>query len=389
VHTFCDIFSQSKKVAIKVVSDDEKRIEYPPYQFVIMKERILVIEDDISLREFMIKYFLEKQGYTVITAENGEIGLEKAKAELPDLIICDIMMPKMNGYEVIQELHKNPQTKNIPFIFLTAMNGHKDMREGMVLGADDFSKRLEKSRFVNDYAQQTFNSWKIKIANVLPHEFRTPLSTILSASNIMINDSGMPAEEVKEMAGYINASAKRLNRLVENYLLFVSLELITDSSDLRNDQMVCDKFFIQERVLPQAKHHGREQLVIFEASMDSLRASIAISEAYLNKILEEVIDNACKFSPKSSEITITTQVTNDKFILSVTNVGKGLSREQVQEIGAFMQFNREVDEQQGGGLGLALTKKILELHGGLLSFDSVPNEQITVHCTIPLSTKTS
>ena len=70
-----------------------------------MSKRILVIEDDVSLREFMIKYFLEKEGYHVITAENGEIGLEKAKQELPDLIICDIMMPKMNGYEVIQALH--------------------------------------------------------------------------------------------------------------------------------------------------------------------------------------------------------------------------------------------------------------------------------------------
>ncbi|MFZ0491270.1 MAG: response regulator, partial [Salegentibacter sp.] len=100
-------------------------------------KKILLIEDDVTVRENTAE-LLELSNYEVITASNGRLGVEKAKLNPPDIIVCDIMMPEMDGYGVLQELAKDEETDNIPFIFLSAKTEHKDIRKGMDLGADDY-----------------------------------------------------------------------------------------------------------------------------------------------------------------------------------------------------------------------------------------------------------
>ncbi|WP_026839198.1 response regulator [Gillisia sp. JM1] len=100
-------------------------------------KKILLIEDDVTVRENTAE-LLELSEYEVVTSNDGRQGCIKAQAELPDIIICDIMMPEMDGYGVLQELSENPKTANIPFIFLSAKTEHKDIRRGMDLGADDY-----------------------------------------------------------------------------------------------------------------------------------------------------------------------------------------------------------------------------------------------------------
>ena len=102
-----------------------------------MKSKILIIEDDTTLVQNM-NTLLEEEGYQVVQAINGFIGIEKALKEKPDLIICDIMMPGLDGYKVKEELNKNETTFDIPLIFLTAKTELKDLRYGMQLGADDY-----------------------------------------------------------------------------------------------------------------------------------------------------------------------------------------------------------------------------------------------------------
>jgi CheY-like chemotaxis protein len=100
-------------------------------------KKVLLIEDDDVVRENTAE-LLELANYKVFTAANGKIGIAEAKKQLPDIILCDIMMPELNGYGVLQILSKEPETKHIPFIFLSAKTEHKDIRKGMDLGADDY-----------------------------------------------------------------------------------------------------------------------------------------------------------------------------------------------------------------------------------------------------------
>ena len=98
---------------------------------------ILIIEDDIVLRETTAE-ILELENYKVVTASNGKRGAEQARIMIPDLILCDIMMPEMDGYELLKILSEDEQTKRIPFIFMSAKTEIKDVRKGMDLGADDY-----------------------------------------------------------------------------------------------------------------------------------------------------------------------------------------------------------------------------------------------------------
>ncbi|UJH90852.1 response regulator [Antarcticibacterium sp. 1MA-6-2] len=112
-------------------------------------KKILFIEDDTVVRENTAE-LLELSEYNVITASNGKIGVDLAKKELPDIILCDIMMPEMDGYGVLENLSRDKNTQHIPFIFLSAKTEHKDIRKGMDLGADDYlTKPFEEEELIS------------------------------------------------------------------------------------------------------------------------------------------------------------------------------------------------------------------------------------------------
>ena len=114
-----------------------------------MIKTILLIEDDTALRENTAE-MLELSGYDVLTASNGRIGIEKAKENHPNVIVCDIMMPEVDGYGVLESLSHDPETQHIPFIFLSAKTEHKEIRKGMDLGADDYlTKPFEEEELLS------------------------------------------------------------------------------------------------------------------------------------------------------------------------------------------------------------------------------------------------
>lgn len=130
-----------------------------------MKKSILVIEDNFEMRE-NIAEMLELSGYEITTAENGQIGVEKAQKLLPDLILCDIMMPELNGYGVLFILSKSIETASIPFIFLTAKTDRQDVRKGMNLGADDYiTKPFEEEELIDAI------EGRIRRNEIIKHDF--------------------------------------------------------------------------------------------------------------------------------------------------------------------------------------------------------------------------
>ncbi|WP_094673635.1 response regulator [Hydrocoleum sp. CS-953] len=164
-------------------------------------KKILVIEDDKSILT-IITDILEAEDFMVIGAKNGRVGIEKAQQEVPDLIICDVMMPEVDGYGVLKSLRENLVTEAIPFIFLTAKSTKADLREGMELGADDYltkpftrdelmkaiNTRLDKQRVIERRTQEQLDDLRSSITLSLPHELRTPLNGIIGYSQLIIED---------------------------------------------------------------------------------------------------------------------------------------------------------------------------------------------------------
>ncbi len=203
-------------------------------------KKILIIDDEEWLRE-MIQLALRQRGYEVVEAHNGQEGIEKARAELPDLILCDVNMGKVNGYLTLAALRTEAPTAAIPFILMTGLADNAGMRHGMELGADDYlpkpfttevlyaavEARLKKSQTVRDEAESKLRHLRDNISLMMPHEMRTPLNGIISNAELLANSAAtLKPADVTEMGQEILNSSQRLERLIENFLIYAQLELI-------------------------------------------------------------------------------------------------------------------------------------------------------------------
>lgn len=363
---------------------------------------ILVIEDDESLLLFIDK-FLTIQGFKVLTADQGKIGLELATNHLPDLIICDICMPDLNGYEVIKEIRKNPRTEAIPFIFLTGINSPKNLREGMNLGADDYltkpftkenlfkaiNTRLEKKKVVENHSQEPLNILRYNLTTAFPHEFRTPLQNIILATDYLeIIASSPPIEsaDLEEIVEILRESSQRLLTLSQKFLFYSSLESKILDKKNNQDLIVSSKLSSLVNII---KSVGKKQAQIYQRIEDLQyeieEGSLAIQEDLFRALLTEIIDNSLKFSSLETPIIIRGHSENKCYELTITNKGRGFLPDQLKNIGAYIQFDRQKYEQQGSGLGLAITKKIIEIYQGNLQIKSIPNEITTIIIKLPLA----
>ncbi len=363
--------------------------------------KILVIDDEEWLRE-MIQLALGQKGYEVIEAENGAVGVEKARQTLPDLILCDVNMQKMDGYATLSALRSESITASIPFILMTGAADHAGMRHGMELGADDYlpkpftiealyaavEARLKKAQALREAAEKKLADLRDNLSMMLPHELRTPLNGILAYGEILTTDAAtLQPAEIAEMGQIINESGKRLERLIENFLIYSQIELIEAdpqrTSALRKKQTLLPKKIIEARASHQAQAHDR----MGDLTMDLADKPVAISEEYLTKIVDELVHNAFKFSKpgKAVKVTLSPTEADNALTLSISDQGRGLETEHIRKVGAYMQFERKLQEQQGLGLGLIIAKRLTELHGGSLAIQSEVGKGTTVLVKLPLT----
>ncbi|MEC4812159.1 MAG: response regulator [Scytonema sp. PMC 1069.18] len=361
-------------------------------------QKILVIEDESNVRQ-NIEELLTYENFKVMVADNGRIGIQLAQAQIPDLIICDVMMPEIDGHEVLKILRQQLTTATIPFIFLTAKSDKTDFRQGMELGADDYltkpftraellsaiSSRLEKQIAIYQQSQKKLDDLRSSIAMSLPHEMRTPLIGILGFSELLVKDiDTLPRSEIREMAESIHQSGERLYRLIQNFLLYAELEVIaTDPQrikSLQSHQTFFPTTNLNILILEKAKKLGREADLEIDLSTS---CQLTICETKLYKLLEELVDNALKFSLFGTKIHIKSTLLKNQLKISITDYGRGMTASQIADLGAYRQFERKLYEQQGSGLGLSIAKRLTELHGGQLLIDSQLTEKTTVHVLLP------
>ena len=364
----------------------------------LVMAKILVIDDDASLRE-VIQMALEHAGFEVIEADNGAIGVQNACAQLPDLILCDVRMEKMDGYRTLAALRQDAVTAPIPVILMTGQADTAGMRQGMELGADDYlskpftvpqllaavNARLKKHQTVRELAERKLADLRANISLALPHELLTPLNGILGFTDILITDhSQLQPDEIVSMSEAIRDSAKRLHRLIENFLIFAQIELLQADQlqALREGQTLDLRKPIERVAQVRAGRAGRADDLVLELC----EASAAITEDYFTKIVDELLENAFKFSTLGSPVQVQSVTGNGNFVLRIADQGRGMKSEHIAEVGAYMQFERKIYEQQGSGLGLTIAKRLTELHGGELSIQSELGIGTTVEVTLPCLT---
>lgn len=350
--------------------------------------KLLVVEDNENVGRSICDIF-DIIGYDVDYAHQGQEGWDKIQNMHPDVIISDIDMPIMDGYEFLKLVRNHQETEAIPFIFLTGRAEREKMRRGMTMGADDFVTKpfsvseivasvdaiLKKQKTILDRHETTLSLLRKNISYSLPHEMRTPLQSILGYASLMqLEYENLPPDEIKLMSDMIFKAGSRLERLTQNALTYAQIELIsTDKKQqkaLRNNILPHADVLITEVAQAIAAKWGRTGDLRLQLENVVLR----ISQENLTGIITELLDNAFKFSEASTSVEIRVKKLDDNFVIQIRDYGRGMTSEQVDLIGPYMQFNRVLYEQQGCGLGLTIAKRLVELHEGTFDVRSVVDE---------------
>ncbi|NIS81816.1 MAG: response regulator [Anaerolineales bacterium] len=353
----------------------------------MQKPMILVVEDNLTLLEGL-KDLLEIAGYRVTTAENGREALKLLNEMTPDLIISDIMMPRIDGYEFQAKVRQRSELLGVPFIFLTARGGKADIRLGKELGADDYitkpfdeedllvAVRSKLSRWADlrKVRDEQIEELKQKILLTMSHEFRTPLSYILNYAEMLeLEEQDISAEEYKQFMNGIYKGATRLNRLVEDFILLVELETGEMEKAYHTRRAEISDTSSWLRVVGRRSQEEVEAkgLTLILDIPDDL-PPIVVDEKYIADAIARLLENAIKFSKPTSEwVRLGAEVRDDTLRVSVEDQGVGIPEKEIDTLfSVFHQIDRAKQEQQGTGSGLAICMGIVTIHGGRISVDS-------------------
>jgi signal transduction histidine kinase len=360
-------------------------------------KKILIIDDYEPFR-FVTAEALRTVPYDVKEAGDGPAGLCLAQSTLPDIIIIDVQMEGMSGYDTLAHLRGNPATANIPVILMTGNPDMTGLRQGMRLGADDYLPkpfsfdellatvrgRIAKAEGVRTEAEEKLARLRTQIGMMLPHEMLTPLTGILGIADILqANAPDIAPHELAEFAGSIQRSARRLQHLVQNFLIYAQMEIVAGDparqAELRGSPCRNPEQLIEQQAKTQARLAGRETDLVLSLKP----APIPLSKTYLEKVAEELVNNAFKFSRPGSKVTVQLVPDNGASWFSVADEGFGMKPEFLANIGAYMQFERKIHAQQGTGLGLTIAKRLVELHAGVFTVSSDPGRGTRVAIRFP------
>lgn len=360
-------------------------------------KRILVIDDQDYILE-STSLLLRFEGYDVLNASNGKMGVEAALRHVPDLILCDISMPEMDGFGVLEQVRANKATAAVPFIFLTARAEKDDMRKGMARGADDYlikpytrdeliaavEAQWKKHALIGEKVEEVGRT----IAYALPHEFRIVLNEVMgSAVYLRSIAQNVTPEGINDITSDILKSAHRLMRITDNFLSYIRIETYFSDPVSRN---AVKKFRLEEPAaslydlcMAKASMFARSEDLEFGVIAEGF--SVAISSESFAKVIDEIVDNAFRFSVPGEKVHVDTilDIDQKQFTVKIADNGRGMAPEQIHRIGAFKQFDRMIYEQQGVGLGLIIAKRTIELHDGTFIIQSAEGQGTAMQFTLP------
>ncbi len=372
---------------------------------------ILVVDDEPDNFD-VIDAFLAEDRYHLNYASSGHDAIAALDTFNPDVILLDVMMPELDGLEVCQQIKVMPKWKGVPIIMVTALNSKEDMARCLAAGADDFISKPVNSvelrarvhsmlRIKQQYdsikslcqvqertislLDTTLNELRGNLTTSLPHEINTPLNGILGTIGLLVDThADMNQAEIHEFLGLAYQSARRLEKLTQKFLLYLQLEVDgnrVQAIDYHDVSQV--KYMAEHWCMSKANEWQR----LTDLSLNIQPAELAVNSQYLQWVIDELIDNAFKFSKSHTPVKVTGEVADQQFILTVYDEGRGMTAEQITKIGAFMQFERDRYEQQGLGMGLKIVQKIVEMYGGELTITSHYGHHTTVQVTLPLASQ--
>lgn len=365
--------------------------------------KVLIVDDD-SLGIRLMKKALEGKNYKIATASNGKTALSKAWANSFDIIILDIKLPDINGFQICEKLKQHPATTNVPVVFLTGLNNHNDVVQGFEAGAvdyiskpfnaDEFNKRIDNQLKLRDYAKNLEENARISeeakhnintFISSLAHELKNPLNSIIGFSEIL-QGHNISDEEKGSYLKHINGSGQDLLHLlndlidlskIEAELLDIHFAAVFINNELRDiEKLYIDKIY---------RVRGDNVKLEIDLGNDDPKFAFFTDILRFTQILSNLIDNAIKYTD-SGKITVGYKLKSNKRIqFFVKDTGIGLNEDELENI--FEEYELAHQKMKvtksGRGIGLAISKKLTHLLKGEIGANSVPGKGSDFYFTLP------
>jgi two-component system sensor histidine kinase/response regulator len=346
--------------------------------------RVLIIEDDPNWRTWLESH-MEAAGHLVQSAADGESGLAVAARFRPELILCDVEMPRLDGYGVLRAVRQRVELEATPFVFLTSRTARADLRQGMSLGADDYLTKpfsreellaaitgvMLKRAPLEERLRRYHEEYRRELAAPWAHELLTPLHGILGIAALLESAPASVSEaELRELARAITESARRQQALARKLVHYFQLERLKECGWSDPAAAVEAAGGVEDEVLGVADRAGRKT----DLRMTCARAAVRISPQWLRAVTAELAENAFKFSPPGTPVVVSAGPVDGLYRLTILDQGPGMAAVERASIAAFRQFGRQRQEQQGLGLGLAIARNVARLHGGSLLLEAAQED---------------
>lgn len=362
--------------------------------------RILVVEDSPLTRR-KLRFLLQHKGYQVFEARSGEEALWLAPECRPDLILLDVMLDGINGFETCRRLKRTPSLLEVPVIFLTGKTETQDIVEGFEAGASDYIgkpfrpaeafPRIQthlKVRLLSDFRRQnieqlrSLNQAKDRFLRMASHDLRNPLSAICGLTEMMAEESfGELNAEQKEILASIGSAADGMGALLRDLLEISSLEKGMEECRFSRHSL----FDVVQSVVHLAKAPASKKGIEVSLHAEGTGFEGVFDKNQIRRVLENLVSNAIKFSPFDRHVEVFLHRRGDGFQVSVCDRGPGVPKGEQNLL--FKEFSRTsvrpTNGEESTGLGLSICRKIILSHGGSIEMSNRPEGGACFTFTLP------
>jgi len=344
---------------------------------------ILLVDDEQANLE-LFSTILENEGYSILNAHSAIEALKMLETSHPDLIISDIYMPEMGGFEFYERVQEIGELRSVPFIFLSALADRDHVRVGKELGADDYLTKpididelvttvrgkLKRAASMRSAMETEFESLKEQILSTLSHELNTPLTYIIGFSEIIGHDaSTISTDELKEFATLIHHGGDRLKNLVDDFLETIQIDSGHTQKFFETDKRRFNLHEILTSLSNEFRPQAAEKHLRFEITSPE-EISVVGSESLVRDMLGRLISNAVKFT-SAGRVSVKAELGSDRVRVTVSDTGPGIPAGEMPNVRKkFYQVDKEKQQQQGAGLGLYIADKLSLINHCELKIDS-------------------
>ncbi|MFT4223033.1 hybrid sensor histidine kinase/response regulator [Dysgonomonas sp.] len=363
--------------------------------------KILVV-DDVMTNILLLQVLLDKEGFNVITANNGKIAIDIITKEIPDLILLDVNMPNMDGFEVIKEIKKYSLYREIPVIFLTAINDIDSIVKGFKMGVSDyitkpFNKEELMARIIHQLSLLTAKRIIIKRTHVLKktildrdkmysviaHDLRSPMASMKIIMNSIMNDADKTKMDpaMYELLNMANKTTEDIFSLLDNLLKWTKFQIGKQVVIPQNIDLV----LISKGIVDVFSNVASLKNIKIEFDSEIKYANVYTDIDMVKSCVRNLLSNAIKFSYEGGIVKVRLQESDDSYILSVTDNGCGISEANQQKL---LNVNTHYTsygtaQEEGSGLGLLLTMEFVNKNNGKLWFESKEGKGSTFFISLP------